>query len=253
MADHYGSAELIAGAFRSSSPRGATTQMLTKWVPAPGAVSRQSVREAVERALARLQSERIDLLQFHAWHYPDPSWLDALFWLEELRGDGLIAQLGVTNFDAAHLRVALASGIPLVSNQVSYSLIDQRAAGALTASVPEQYDAKLLAYGTLAGGLPVRTLARRPEPAESPSWRPGRRCKYKRFIDAAGGWDSVFSACWRRRRRGDAPRCDDPGRRRPLHSGSSRGGRRDPRRATGAAGLRPGEPLHLRARALGAG
>jgi aryl-alcohol dehydrogenase-like predicted oxidoreductase/enamine deaminase RidA (YjgF/YER057c/UK114 family) len=184
MADHYGSAELIAGAFRSSSPRGATTQMLTKWVPAPGAVSRQSVREAVERALARLQSERIDLLQFHAWHYPDPSWLDALFWLDELRGDGLIAQLGVTNFDAAHLRVALASGIPLVSNQVSYSLIDQRAAGALTA-VCEQYDAKLLAYGTLAGGFLSERWLGAPEPAAPGTWS---QMKYKRFIDAAGGW-----------------------------------------------------------------
>jgi len=34
----------------------------------------------------------------------------------------------VTNFDAAHLRIAVASGIPVITNQVSFSLLDQRAA-----------------------------------------------------------------------------------------------------------------------------
>ncbi len=40
---------------------------------------RADVRAAVERSLTRLQAPAIDLLQFHAWNYADPSWLDALF------------------------------------------------------------------------------------------------------------------------------------------------------------------------------
>jgi aryl-alcohol dehydrogenase-like predicted oxidoreductase/enamine deaminase RidA (YjgF/YER057c/UK114 family) len=184
MADHYGSAELIAGSFSAKHPLGSQSQMLTKWVPPPGQLNRQIVREAVQRAMQRLQTEQIDLLQFHAWHYPDASWLDTLFWLDELRKEGLVAQLGVTNFDAAHLRVAVASGIPIVSNQVSYSLIDQRAAGDLT-EVCEQYDVKLLAYGTLAGGFLSQKWLDAEEPAEPATWS---QMKYKRFIDAAGGW-----------------------------------------------------------------
>jgi aryl-alcohol dehydrogenase-like predicted oxidoreductase/enamine deaminase RidA (YjgF/YER057c/UK114 family) len=184
MADHYGSSEEIAGYFRNSNPLGSKAQMLTKWVPEPGRLDRQTVRQAVLRAMGRLQTEQIDLLQFHAWHYPDSSWLDGLFWLDELRTEGLIGQIGVTNFDAAHLRMALASGIPIVSNQVSFSLIDQRAAGSLT-SLCEEFNVKLLAYGTLAGGFLSEKWLGEPEPTELKTWS---QMKYKRFIEAAGGW-----------------------------------------------------------------
>ena len=184
MADHYGSAELIAGCYTTQDPSGDSAQMLTKWVPKPGKLSRQDVREGVTQRLERLQTDCLDLLQFHAWHYPDPSWLDALFWLDELRQEGLIAHLGATNFDAAHLRVALASGIPLVSNQVSYSLVDQRAATQMSA-VCEEYGVKLLVYGTLAGGFLSERWLDKAEPDAPGTWS---QMKYKRFIDAAGGW-----------------------------------------------------------------
>ena len=39
MADHYGSAELVAGIFRSR--QAGTIQCLTKWVPKPGPVTRE--------------------------------------------------------------------------------------------------------------------------------------------------------------------------------------------------------------------
>lgn len=184
MADHYGSAELIAGRFGAEGTLGDQARMLTKWVPRPGPLTRQDVREAVTERLTRLRRERIDLLQFHAWHYPDPAWLDALFWLSELREEGLIAELGTTNFDAAHLRVALASGIPIVSNQVSFSLLDQRAAGPLS-SLCEEFGVKLLVYGTLAGGFLSERWLDAPEPEAESTWS---QSKYKRFIDVAGGW-----------------------------------------------------------------
>src|SRR5690606_27620449 len=50
MADHYGSAELVAGLFRARYP-GAPVQCLTKWVPKPGRVPKADVRAAVDRAL----------------------------------------------------------------------------------------------------------------------------------------------------------------------------------------------------------
>ncbi len=187
MADHYGSAEIIAGHFKRHEAGGDRVQLLTKWVPEPGPVTRADTREAVQRSLDRMQLERLDLLQYHAWNYADASWLDSLFYLQELKSEGLIGCLGLTNFDAAHLRVALASGVEIVTNQISYSLIDQRGAGDMTA-VCREYGVQMLAFGTVAGGFLSEKWLGKPEPGESQlaTWS---QMKYKRFIDAAGGWD----------------------------------------------------------------
>ena len=184
MADHYGSAEEIAGRFVAG---GGKAELLTKWVPEPGPISRETVRAAVTRALRRLRRERVDLLQFHAWRFSDPAWLDALFFLEELRGEGLVGHLGAVNFDTAHLRVAVASGIRLVSNQVAFSLLDRRAAGRMSAFCRD-HGVQLLAYGVLAGAFLTERWLDRPAPteAERATWS---EMKYHRFIEAAGGWE----------------------------------------------------------------
>jgi aryl-alcohol dehydrogenase-like predicted oxidoreductase/enamine deaminase RidA (YjgF/YER057c/UK114 family) len=185
MADHYGSAELIAGTYRVREGR-PPAELLTKWVPDPGPITEASVRAAVERALERLRTDALDLLQVHAWSYADPAWLDCLFFLQELKDEGLIRHLGLTNFDTDHLGVVLASGIEVVSNQVSYSLLDSRARGAMT-ELCDRHGVKLLAFGTVAGGLLTERWLDQPEPsvADLDTWP---RMKYKRFIEAAGGW-----------------------------------------------------------------
>jgi aryl-alcohol dehydrogenase-like predicted oxidoreductase/enamine deaminase RidA (YjgF/YER057c/UK114 family) len=187
MADHYGSSEIITGTFKNANPS-KKVQLFTKWVPNTGKISREETRNAIELALNRMGQQSIDLLQFHAWHYPDPSWLDGLFYLKELQEEGLIKHLGVTNFDAAHLQIALASGIPLVSNQVCHSLIDTRAKGKLS-EICTTHDVKLLAFGTLAGGFLTDKWLGKKEPTsdELTTWS---EMKYKRFIDVAGGWES---------------------------------------------------------------
>ncbi|MEO7965155.1 MAG: aldo/keto reductase, partial [Gemmatimonadaceae bacterium] len=189
MADHYGSAEVVAGIYSSGVANRDDVQLLTKWVPKPGPVSRQAVREAVERALERLRASTIDLMQFHAWNYADPAWLDALFALQELKDEGLVRQLGLTNFDTAHLRIVVASGIPVVSNQVSFSLLDQRAARAMSAYCLTN-GVRLLAYGTVAGGF----LSERWLDAAEPTWdalETWSQMKYGRFLRETGGWDAL--------------------------------------------------------------
>jgi aryl-alcohol dehydrogenase-like predicted oxidoreductase len=188
MADHYGSAEIIAGRCRALGDP-ARLQLFTKWVPKPGPVSAADVRAAIERSLTRLQMPAIDLLQFHAWNYADPSWLDALFHLQDLKREGLIRQIGLTNVDAAHLRVVLASGIEVVSNQVSCSLIDRRAAGRL-AAVCAEFGVGLLAYGTVCGGWLSEKWLGKDEPAweTDGTWS---QMKYGRFIREAGGWAAL--------------------------------------------------------------
>lgn len=186
MADHYGSAEEITGVFRQTYGSDAA-QFFTKWVPSPGKITAPQVREAVETALTRMKTDQIDLMQFHAWQYAHPSWVDCLFWLQELKNEGLIRHLGLTNFDTAHLQVVVNSGIEVVSNQVCYSLLDQRAAGEMT-QLCLKHGVKLLAFGTVAGGFLSEKWVEKPEPvlSESLTWS---QMKYKRFIDAAGGWE----------------------------------------------------------------
>ena len=126
-------------------------------------------------------------MQFHAWNYADPRWLDCLFWLQELTDEGLIRALGLTNFDAAHLNIVVNSGIKVATNQVCYSLLDRRAADQMT-KVCLQSGVKLLAFGTLAGGFLSDNWLGQPEPLADKlaTWS---MMKYKRFIDAAGGWN----------------------------------------------------------------
>jgi aryl-alcohol dehydrogenase-like predicted oxidoreductase/enamine deaminase RidA (YjgF/YER057c/UK114 family) len=187
MADHYGSAELVAGIFRSQ--HAGAVQCLTKWVPKPGRVSRADVRAAVELALGRLRTDSIDLLQYHAWNYADPSWLETLYELQDLKRLGLIRELGLTNVDTAHLRMVRMSGIDVVSNQVSFSLLDQRAARDM-APYCEAAGVRLLAYGTVAGGWLTERWLGQPEPdwERTGTWS---MMKYGRFLRVAGGWAAL--------------------------------------------------------------
>src|SRR5690606_14719596 len=112
MADHYGTSEILTGRLlaRGLSPRPVA---LTKWCPAPGPMTAAVVREGVQQRLQRLGVEQVDLLQFHWWTFEHPAWLDALHELTRLRDEGLIGELGVTNFDAAHFNLALSDGVPV--------------------------------------------------------------------------------------------------------------------------------------------
>ncbi|SPH17541.1 General stress protein 69 [Defluviimonas aquaemixtae] len=186
MADHYGSSEIIAGRLLSRFEGRADRPLaFTKWCPEPGPMAADLVRAGVQERLDRLGAQRVDLLQFHWWSYQHPGWLDALHELAKLRDEGLIGELGVTNFDAAHLHLALADGVPVLTNQVPFSLLDRRAAGPL-ANLCNRSTVRLLAYGTLCGGFLSEHWLGQPEPTEITDWS---KMKYKRFIDTAGGWE----------------------------------------------------------------
>ena len=193
MADHYGSAEIVAGRMLARVAAGekagaSRPAVFTKWCPTPGPMTPDVVRAGVNRARERLGVETIDLLQFHWWSFTHPAYLDAMRELSRLRERGWIRHLGVTNFDTAHLRVLVGNGVPIVSNQVSFSLLDRRAAGEMSAFCQE-HGVRLLAYGTLAGGLIGERWLGAAEPGAGAiaDWS---KSKYKRFIDAIGGWDA---------------------------------------------------------------
>ena len=194
MADHYGSAEEIAGRFNRmladgevQTFAGARPAIFTKWCPPPGPMTADIVRAGVQRALDRLQTTRVDLMQFHWWTFQHPGWLDAMRELAKLRQEGLIAHLGTTNFDTDHLHVLAREGIRVATNQVCFSLLDRRAAEEMSAFCAAE-GIRLLAYGSLAGGLLTEKWLGKPEPAAD-ALEDWSTMKYKRFVDAIGGWE----------------------------------------------------------------
>ncbi len=192
LADHYGPAEDLIGEFRRrlAADRGTERlgeiQAFTKWVPYPGQMSRRVVEEAIAVSLKRMGVDRLDLLQFHWWDYRDERYLDALKHLADLRQEGKIRHLGLTNFDTERLRVIAGHGIRFVSNQVQYSLVDRRPERRMAEFCRDRATA-LLAYGTLLGGLLSEKYLGRPEPRRSDLDTASLQ-KYKNMIDAWGGW-----------------------------------------------------------------
>ena len=195
MADHYGSSELIASCAAKlleedfSSEKLTTPRIFTKWCPKPGKMTTTVIAAGIEERLERLGSSSIDLLQFHWWRYENPNYLDALRELEKFRREGVITNLGLTNFNSDHLKVVLGEGIKVATNQVSYSLIDRRASESMTTLCLDR-NVQILAYGALCGGfLTDRWLgANEPESGSITDWS---KMKYKRFIDQTGGWSNL--------------------------------------------------------------
>ena len=192
LADHYGPAEDFIGEFRRrmAADRGvqalATTQAFTKWVPEPGRITRQIVEENIQVSLRRMGVETLDLLQFHWWDYGDANYLEALRYLAELRDEGKIRHLALTNFDTEHLRIIVEQGIRIVSNQVQYSLIDRRPEVHMS-QFCQAHDIQLLTYGTVGGGLLSERYLGQPEPTRGVLTTASLR-KYKQMVDAWGGW-----------------------------------------------------------------
>ena len=193
LADHYGPDEDFIGEFRRQmaarrAPDAmAGIQAFTKWVPSPGPMDRRLVEENINRSLRRMDLESLDLLQFHWWDYEDERYLEAVGHLENLRTEGKIRHLGLTNFDTKHLRKIVDEGYQVVSNQVQYSLIDRRPEIKMAQYCQEQ-GIHLLAYGTLAGGLLSERYLGQPEPGRS-ELTTASLSKYKVMVDAWGGWD----------------------------------------------------------------
>src|SRR5215469_1459360 len=192
LADHYGPAEDFIGDFRRPSAarqgaeRLAEIQAFTKWVPHPGRMTRRIVEEAIGVSLRRMGVEPLDLLQFHWWDYSDENYLEALDHLADLQREGKIRHLALTNFDTERLRIIADHGIPIVSNQVQYSLIDRRPEARM-AGFCREHGVTLIAYGTVLGGLLSERYLGWREPVRS-DLRTASLQKYKHMIDAWGGW-----------------------------------------------------------------
>ena len=185
-ADIYTGVEELIGKFVKECRQ---VQIHTKYVPDLDELPR--IKKAysekiIDRSLLRLGVERLDLVQFHWWDYSVPLYIEAGHHLLDLQKAGKIRHIGVTNFDAFHLRELLDAGIPVIANQVQYSVFDHRPEGDLQ-QLAQDYDVFILSYGTVAGGfLSGRYLGieKFPESLENRSL-----VKYSLIIEEFGGME----------------------------------------------------------------
>ncbi len=191
MADHYGSAELIAATARqnllqqnhSAYP---ALKLYTKWCPQPHQHSFADVHRGISERLERLGMDSLDLLQLHWWSFEHPGYIDVMDHLMTLKQQGLIKHIGLTNFDTDHLAVLLSCGHEILTNQVCLSVLDRRGLSDMS-DLCRAHDIGLLAYGTLAGGFLSERWLDKPEPDQISDWS---KMKYHRFIKTVGGWQS---------------------------------------------------------------
>jgi aryl-alcohol dehydrogenase-like predicted oxidoreductase len=115
-----------------------------------------------------------------------PGCIEAALCLQELKEQGVVRQIGVTNFNPSMISKFIAAGVQVATCQLQYSLIDNR---------PEKKMLPLLKthgivpvfYGTLAGGWLsdyYLGISQMPDHAENRSL-----IKYGLVIKDRGGWE----------------------------------------------------------------
>jgi pyridoxine 4-dehydrogenase len=141
-ADSYGpevSERIIAETLRPYpedlviATKGGYTRPGGRWIPNGHP---QHLRGACEGSLRRLGVDRIDLYQFHT---PDPNvpFEDSVWALAELRDEGKIRHVGLSNVGVRELEIAIDI-VPIASVQNRYNLTDRSSEAVLQACEREE-------------------------------------------------------------------------------------------------------------------
>jgi aryl-alcohol dehydrogenase-like predicted oxidoreductase len=173
-----GESERLLGRFAQncSTP----VQIATKYGPLPWRFSKESVQQAIQNSLTRLQVDRIDLYQVH-WPFSFFMGQEVLFEaLAESVQKGWIQAVGVSNYSTEQMQEArdyLARwDVPLAVNQVRYSLVSRQIEQQGILDRARQLGVTILAYSPLAQGL----LTGRYTPENRPSGARGLDSRFSK-------------------------------------------------------------------------
>ena len=118
---------------------------------------RTSLRREVEGSLARLGVNAIDLYQIH-WPIPDEDIEEGWAALAELKEQGLVRHVGVSNFDVAQLR-RIQQIAPVETLQPQYSLIERDIEREILPFCEEQ-DIGVIVYSPMGSGMLTGAMTR---------------------------------------------------------------------------------------------
>ena len=109
----------------------------------------EKLHEAVSRFLKELQTDYLDLLLIH-WPNPAVSLMDTLQAMQNLKNQGKIKEIGVSNFVRSHLEQIASTPFSIFTNQIELHPYFQRKA--LTAAC-QKMGITITAYRPLAKGI----------------------------------------------------------------------------------------------------
>ncbi len=189
-ADHYTGVEEMIGDFRKAYPELAgKVQIHTKYVPdydALPTLKRADTVAIIDRSLKRLGVDALDVVQFFWWNANVRGEIETAQVLADLRREGKIRHIGVTNFSTPRLAGFVEAGVPIVMNQLQYSLVDDRPER-LQLDFCRRNDIAVVTYGHLLGGFVSADWIGKAEPFDPFANRSQR--KYKLIIEDFGGWE----------------------------------------------------------------
>ena len=195
--DTYSNGQSLLGRFLSKARQSLPSetfsgiQIHTRYTaPTAGsAPSKATIVDSVDRSLRELNIPRLDLLQLQWWNLNVPGFEETLSLIGDLRKAGKINHIGTTNFGVQILDRVIAANVPVITNQVQYSILDRRADNQLSAYA-ERYGINLLTYGVLAGGFLGRKWISAHDPAADSMNGTQFSREYRSIIDIAGGWNA---------------------------------------------------------------
>jgi aryl-alcohol dehydrogenase-like predicted oxidoreductase len=134
-------------------------------------LKRDSVMREAEDSLRRLGIDAIDLYQIH-WPNPDPDIEEGFSALAELKEQGLVRHIGVSNFDVEQLR-RVQRVAPVETLQPQYSLIERDGESELL-PFAEDEGIGVIVYSPMGSGLLTGAMSReRIERMPDDDWRKG--------------------------------------------------------------------------------
>jgi aryl-alcohol dehydrogenase-like predicted oxidoreductase len=132
-------------------------------------LERDSLMREVEGSLARLGVDAIDLYQIH-WPVPDEEIEEGWSTLVDLKEQGLVRHIGVSNFSVEQLRRAQAIA-PVETLQPPYSLLDRSAEREIL-PFAEHGGIGVIVYSPMASGMLTGAMTReRIEAMPEDDWR----------------------------------------------------------------------------------
>ena len=194
-AEMYGggrSESVLAHALTAAGKRNGDVVIATKWLPWFRTAA--SIRATIGVRCGHLAPFGIDLYQV-LQPVAFASTAAQMHAMADLVEEGRVRTVGVSNFSARRMRAAHAAlaarGVPLVSNQVRYSLLHRRIEGNGVLDAAQALGITIIAYSPLAQGILSGKYHREPDLIRArpgprkwmPSFRRGGLAKSRPLVD----------------------------------------------------------------------